>query len=184
MAKVAESIRMEASTAENYTNLLESVFLISRLPAWGTTLMARSTAKPKIHVVDSGIAARLLRLTPRRMATIEPTALAEFGHLLETFVVSELLKQASWLDGIAGHGHWRTYDGDEVGYVLERDDGAILAFEIKSGSRVPREALNSLRKLRGAIGSRLIAGIALYMGERSYTFEDRIHVMPIDRLWT
>ena len=183
IAKAAESIGMEPTTAENYTNLLEAVFLIARLPAWGTTLRARATAKPKIHIVDSGIAARLLRLTPTRMATLDPAALTEFGHLLETFVVSELLKQATWLDGIAGHGHWRTHDGDEVDIVFERDDGAVVAFEIKAGSRVPGEALIPLRKLRDASGRRFLAGIALCTGERSYTFDDRLHVMPIDRLW-
>lgn len=184
IAKAAESIGMEATTTENYTNLLEAVFLVTRLPAWGTTLRARATAKPKIHIVDSGIAARLLRLTPARMANLDPATLTEFGHLLETFVVSELLKQATWLDGIAGHGHWRTHDGDEIDLVVERDDGSILAFEVKAGSRVPGEALRPLRKLRDATGSKFHAGIALSTGERAYTYEDRIHVMPIDRLWT
>lgn len=183
IAKAAESTGMEPTTAENYTNLLEAVFLLSRLPAWGTTLRARATAKPKIHIIDTGIAARLLRLTPTRMATLEPAALTEFGHLLETFVVLELLKQASWLDGIVGHGHWRTHDGDEVDLVFERDDGAILAFEVKAGTRVPGDALRPLRKLRDATGPRFLAGIALCTGERTYTFDDRIHVMPVDRLW-
>ncbi|MBI1845087.1 MAG: ATP-binding protein, partial [Actinobacteria bacterium] len=182
IAKVAQSIGMDTTTAENYVNLLEAVFLLSRLPAWGATLRARTAAKPKVHMVDSGIAARLLRLTPNRMATLEPAALTEFGHLLETFVVGELLKQATWIDGIPAHGHWRTHDGDEVDLVFERDDGAVLAFEIKTGSRVPGESLRSLRKLREATGSRFLAGMALCTGDRTYTFEDRIHVMPIDRL--
>jgi predicted AAA+ superfamily ATPase len=183
ITKVADSIDMDQATAESYTNLLEAVFLVSRLPAWGTTLRARATAKPKIHVVDSGVAARLLRLTPARMAALQPVALTEFGHLLETFVVSELLKQESWIDGIAGHGHWRTYDGDEVDLVIERDDGAILAFEIKAGSRVPGESFGPLRKLRDAAGPRYLGGIALCTGRRTYTVDDRLHVMPIDRLW-
>lgn len=184
IARAAESIGMEPTTAENYTNLLEAVFLVARLPAWGTTLRARATSKPKIHVVDSGIAARLLRLTPDRLATLDPSALSEFGHLLETFVVSELLKQASWLDSVAGHGHWRTHDGDEVDLVFERDDGGIVAFEVKAGSRVPGEAFRPLRKLREATGTRFLAGIALCTGMRTYTFDDRLHVMPIDRLWS
>ncbi len=184
ISKAAQSIGMETSTADNYTNLLEVVFLISRLPAWGTTLRSRAAGKAKVHVVDSGVAARLLRLTPARMATLEPTALTEFGHLLETFVVGELLKQAGWIDGVAGHGHWRTHDHDEVDLVFERDDGAVLAFEIKAGGRVPGEALRPLRKLSLATGSPFLAGIALYTGDRSYTFEDRLHVVPIDRLWS
>jgi len=40
-----------------------------------------------------------------------------------------------------------------------------------------------LTKLRDAVGPNFRAGYALYLGERSYTFEDRIHVMPLDRLW-
>lgn len=184
ISKAADSIGMESSTAENYTNLLEAVFLITRLPAWGTTLRSRAAGKPKVHVVDSGIAARLLRLTPDRMATLEPAALTEFGHLLGTFVVGELLKQASWLDGIAGHGHWRTHDHDEVDLVFERDDGGVLAFEVKAGGRVPGDAFRPLRKLRDATPSRFLAGVALYTGDRAYTFEDRLHAIPIDRLWS
>lgn len=184
ISKAAESIGMDTSTAENYTNLLEAVFLITRLPAWGTTLRSRAAGKAKVHVVDSGIAARLLRVTPGRMAALDPAALTEFGHLLETFVIGELLKQASWIDGIAGHGHWRTHDRDEIDLVFERDDGAVLAFEVKAGGRVPGDALRPLRKLREATGSQFLAGIALYTGDRSYTFEDRLHIMPIDRLWS
>lgn len=174
---------MDQSTAENYVGLLEAVFLITRLPAWGTTLRSRAASRPKVHMVDSGIAARLARLTASRLTGVEPAALAEFGHLLESFVVSELLKQASWLDNVVAVGHWRTHDGDEVDLVLERDDGAVLAFEVKAGSRVPGDALRPLRKLRSALGDRLLGGVALYTGVRAYTAEDRIHVLPIDRLW-
>jgi hypothetical protein len=26
--------------------------------------------------------------------------------------------------------------------------------------------------------------VVLYLGSRSYTYEDRLHVMPLDRIWT
>ena len=67
-------------------------------------------ARPKIHVVDSGLAARLMRVTPAKLATLDSTALTEFGNLLETFVVGELRKQISWLDEPSASGHWRTQD--------------------------------------------------------------------------
>lgn len=137
-----------------------------------------------MHLGDSGVAARLLRLTPEKLAARSPTALTELGHLLETFVVGELLKQASWLDGLAGCGHWRTHDNDEVDLVVERDDGAIVAFEVKTSARVPGGDFRPLRKLRDAVGANFLAGVAPYLGDRSYTYEDRLHVMPVDRLWT
>ncbi len=103
---------------------------------------------------------------------------------METFVVAELLKEASWMDGIAGVGHWRTYDGVEVDLIVERDDGAVVAFEVKAAARVPGEDFRGLRKLREALGDAFLAGTVLYTGQRAYTFEDRLHAVPIDNLWT
>ncbi len=183
IARAASSVRLDERTAYSYLRLLEAVFLLYRLPAWGNTLTTRSTASPKIHILDSGVAARLLRLTPRKLAARNPTTLTEFGHLLETFVVTELLKQASWADWVSGAGHWRTRDGDEVDLVVERDDGALVAFEVKAAGRVPGEDFAPLRKLRDTTGDAFTAGVVFYLGARSYTFEDRLHVLPVDTLW-
>lgn len=76
-----------------------------RLPALGRTLRSRVSVTPKVHVVDSGLAARLLRLTPEKLAGLDPTAFTDFSHLLETFVVGEVRKQASWLDEPVTLGH-------------------------------------------------------------------------------
>ncbi len=180
----ASVLGMDRTVASDYLRLLEAAFLIHRLPAWGTTLRARAAGSPKIHLVDSGLAARLLRLSAERLEGKDATALTEFGHLLETFVVGQLVKQASWLGGIAGCGHWRTHDGDEVDLVVERDDGAVVAFEVKASARVPGEGMRSLAKLRDAVGPAFIAGVALYLGSRSYTFAERLLVLPVDRIWT
>lgn len=179
----AEQVGLTPDTAENYTRLLEDVYLVHRLPAWGKTLRARTVATPKVHIVDSGLAARLLRLSPAKLARRDATSLQQFGHLLETFVVLEVIKQCSWLDGVATTGHWRTHDGAEVDLVVEFDDGRILAVEVKADTSVAGRDLRGLRTLRDELGAAFVAGAALHTGERSYTPEDRIHVLPIDRLW-
>jgi len=122
-------------------------------------------------------------LTPQRLSLLEPAALTEFGHLLETFVVGEILKQVSWLDDVVNVGHWRTHDGDEIDIVLERSDGRVVAMEVKTGSRTTSGDLRSLRKFRDALGDRFLGGFLMNTGERSYSPEDRLHVIPIDRLW-
>jgi predicted AAA+ superfamily ATPase len=183
MASAGASVGLKADTAENYTKLLEAVFLVHRLPAWGRSLRARAVATPKLHLVDSGLAARLLRLSAGKLARREPTSLQEFGHLFETFVVGEVLKQVSWMEGISGVGHWRTHDGSEVDLVIERDDGGIVGIEVKAGSRVQDRDLAGLRILKGELGDAFVAGAVLHTGPRAYTVEERIHVAPADRLW-
>ena len=183
LSKASDGLAVDRTTIEQYVRLLEDLFLVQRLPAWGKTLRARASASPKVHIVDSGLAARLLGVSEAKLATLDPTMQSEFGHLLETFVVGELRKQVSWLDERVTTGHWRTHDGDEVDLVIEFDDGRVLAFEVKANERVSGEEFKGLRKLREALGDRLIAGVAFSTGARSYTYEDRLHVLPIDRLW-
>lgn len=182
-AAAGQAIGMEKSTAENYVKLLEAVFLVHRLPAWGTTLGSRITRQPKIHLVDSGVAAWLLNLTPAKMVQGDPAALTEYGHLLETFAIGEILKQVSWWDAPVIAGHFRTNAGHEVDLVLERDDGQVLAFEVKAGSRVHPEDLRGIRALKDRLGGRLAAAIILYTGSHAYEHEGGVMVLPLDRLW-
>jgi predicted AAA+ superfamily ATPase len=183
MAATGGAIGLDRSTAENYVKLLEAVFLIYRLPAWGTTLGSRNIKHPKVHLVDSGVMAWLLNLTPQKIAQAAPATLTEYGHLLETFAVGEILKQVSWSEAPVAVGYFRTESGDEVDLVLERDDGQVIAFEIKAGTRVGGEDLRGLRQLRDRLGARLQQAVVLYTGEHAYTQDGWITVLPMDRLW-
>jgi uncharacterized protein len=183
MAAVGGAIGLDRSTAENYIKLLEAVFLIYRLPAWGTTLGSRIVKHPKVHMVDSGVMAWLLNLAPQKIEQAAPATLAEYGHLLETFAVGEILKQVSWSDAPIASGYFRTEAGDEVDIVLERDDGQVIAFEIKAGSRVSGEDLRGLRHLRDRLGSRLQEAVVLYTGEHSYRHDGWIWILPLSELW-
>lgn len=183
VSKAMVGLPGERRTLDNYIRLLEDLFLVRRLPAWGTTLASRTGKSPKVHVVDSGLASHLLGITPKKVTPANPSASIEFGHVLETFVFGELSKQASWLDESVSLGHWRTRDGMEVDVVLEFSNGAVLAFEVKAGERLSTTDSRGLRALRDLLGPRLVAGVVLTTGARSYTLDDRIHVLPIDRLW-
>lgn len=183
LAPLAAASGIERSTTEHYVRLLEAAFVVYRLPAWGTTLRARASSKPKVHMVDTGVAGRMLRITADRLAAAHPQAMSELGHLLETFCVGEILKQVSWMEIPAQAGHWRTHDGDEVDLVLERDDGAVACVEVKAGERVPEKDFRGMRKLRDALGDRFLGGVVLHLGRHAYTAEERLHALPVDRLW-
>jgi uncharacterized protein len=183
IAATAQAVGMEKSSAENYLRLLEAVFLVQRLPAWGTTLGSRVARQPKVHLVDAGVMAWLLGLTPEKISSSDPAVLTEYGHLVETFAVGEILKQLSWWDAPYSAGHFRTAAADEVDLVVERDDGAVIAFEIKAGTRVHGEDLRGIRALRARLGSRLLSAVVFYTGAFTYTHDEGSIVVPLDALW-
>jgi len=184
IAKAGQAVGLENSSANRYATLLEATFMIQRLPAWGETLGRRLTAHPKVHVIDSGLGGWLLGLSAAKVNSRNPAALTEFGHLVETFAVGEILKQVSWANEVVTASHFRTETGDEVDLVLETWDGRVAGFEIKAGTRIKDPDLNGLRLLRDRLGDRFTGGFILNLGELAYRKEDKITVMPLSTLWS
>lgn len=183
IAQAARAEQLDPSVAGDYTQLLEAVFLVHRLPAWGTTLGSRVNLLPKIHLVDTGVGGWLLDLTIDGVARRLPSVLTDLGHLIETFAVNELLKQVSWLPGVIRTGHYRTHDGHEVDLVLQAVGGDLVGVEIKAGERITGADAASLARLRDRLGDRFRGGVVLHTGRFATELGDRIYSAPLDRMW-
>ena len=138
---------------------------------------------PKLHINDSGLLGYLLRFSQAKLKTKDATTQTEFGHVLETFAYGEISRQVELSDEVHLFGHWRTRDDVEVDLVIENTSGEVIAFEIKAAAGTDKTDFVGLRKLRAAVGSQFIGGYVLNLGPRSYTYEDRLHCISLDRLW-
>ena len=67
--------------------------------------------------------------------------------------------------------------------MLERDDGQVIAFEFKAGTRVSSEDLHGLRLLKDRLGPRLQESVILYTGEYAYKHDGWVQVLPLSQLW-
>lgn len=181
--EIARGLGADRNTIEDYLRLLEAVFLHHVLPAWGTTLLSRAASTPKVHFVDTGLASRLLRVTKEKLLAARPSALQQFGHLLETFVVGEIQKQAHWLEAPVDVGHWRTHDGDEVDLVIERVDGSVVAIEVKSAADVRADDLRGINALSRKLGHDQVTGVVLHTGRSGWRIGKNVLALPIARLW-
>jgi predicted AAA+ superfamily ATPase len=134
---------------------------------------------PKLHFVDSGLAAAMRRLDPESLGPDR----VSLGPLAETFVYSELAKQAGRsTDGISIH-HYRDHDGGEIDFILENWNREIVAIEVKAGATVRPEAFAPMRKLASALGDKFVAGIVLYDGRQRFRYGDKLWAAPIASLW-
>jgi len=182
-SRIGEAVGLQRSVVGDYVELLQSVFLVHQLEAFGRTLSTRVRHHPKVHLVDSGLAAHLLGVSSERLARRDPVALTEFGHVVETFAVNEILKQAGWCDELLRFSHYRTRDGQEVDLVVETADGRIAGVEVKSAAAVDAADFRGLKQLRDRLGGAFVGGVALHLGQHAYRYDDRLFALPLDRLW-
>jgi predicted AAA+ superfamily ATPase len=67
-ARIANDARLPETSLPGYLDLLETLYLIQVMPAWGDNLTKRVTGRPKVSLLDTGLAARLNHVTPAAMA--------------------------------------------------------------------------------------------------------------------
>jgi predicted AAA+ superfamily ATPase len=180
VAEISRVIDIPHTTLQRYLALLEATFLFQPLPAWSTNLGKRLVKSPKIHLLDSGLAAHLRGETEAKTLSLSPN----LGPLLENFAVQEIRKQLSWSRQAASAWHFRTATGDEVDLLLETPDGRIAGVEIKAASSVAQNDFKGLRRLAELTGTQFVAGVVLYLGENVLAFGDNQYALPIPALWT
>jgi uncharacterized protein len=155
------------------------VFLIKRVEPWFNNRLSRLVKTPKLHFLDSGLLAAILGATTERITADRSI----FGPLLETFVMSEILKQFGWLDDSRTLSHYRDKDKNEVDFVIENAAGDLVGIEVKSAAPVSGRDFKGLKKLADATGTAFKLGVVLYDGELSLPFGERMYAAPISYLW-
>jgi predicted AAA+ superfamily ATPase len=176
---VADRLQLHPDTVKSYTQLLETVFLVLRLPAWRPGLGAREVHSSKLHLVDSGMLAHLLTADERRIASDDQVT----GKLMENFVAMEIVKHRDCAQSDVRIHHYR--DGrDEIDLVLENRSGDIAAIEVKAGATLTARDWRALVKLRERVGGRFRAGIVIHAGRQTVPLGDRLWAIPLSGLWT
>ena len=176
---LSRSSGVPQTTLKRYLALFETVFLFNPLPAWSTNLSTRLIKSPKVHLIDTGLAAHLLGYNAKRLAA-NP---AVYGQLLESFVVGELNKLASWAEHRVKLYHYRTSTNREVDVVLENQDGRVIGIEVKAAAQADSRDFNGLRALAEDAADRFAYGIVLYSGEAVVSFGNVLQAAPISILW-
>ena len=139
------------ATVHRYLNLLETSYMLVRLPAYSVNRTKRLLKAPKLYWADPGLALHI--------AGGEPG-----GAHLENLVLGDLL---AWRDGRPQRAevlYWRTVAGDEVDFVIEAGD-ALLPIEVKAAARPRLRDAGRLRAFRREYPDQARAGLLLHTGE-------------------
>ena len=178
---IARSIGQNAVTAKNYRVLLHMMFLTFDVRPWFRNISKRLVKSGKGYIIDTSLLCHLQQINLNKVATHDPHV---FGHILENFVASELIKQLSSSKERADLYHFRTSDGKEVDFVLEHPNGTLSGIEVKARDAVSEADFHGLKELQKYTNQDFICGIVLYHGSKTVPFGDRLWAVPIDAMWT
>lgn len=141
MAAIARESAVGPKVVEDYVRVLEDLLIAVRLPIFTKRAKRRLVAHPKFYLFDAGVFQSIRPRGP--LDTPEEIQ----GPALETL----FLQQVRAVNDYPGLGYalhyWRTATGDEVDFVLYGARG-LVAFEVKTTSRVRPDDLRGLRRFR------------------------------------
>lgn len=175
---LGREVGVSGKTARGYVDVLERLFLIRVRRPWHVNLGKRQIKAPKLYLADPGLLAGLIGADARRVG--EDDGLC--GALFETFVATEIERQASWLPAAFSFWHYRDRDR-EVDVIAERPSGEIVGIEVKASATIRAHDFRGVAHLRERVGDRLVAGAVLYAGERTIPYGEGLWALPLSALW-
>jgi predicted AAA+ superfamily ATPase len=148
--ELGRDVALPQPTVHRWLSLLETSYLLVRLPAYAVNRTKRLIKAPKLYWGDTGIALHLAGAEPQ-------------GCHLENLVLQDLL---AWRDARLARaelGYWRTTLGEEVDLVIEAG-GQLLPIEVKATASPRLADCAHLRTFRAEYGSQARAGLLLHTG--------------------
>jgi predicted AAA+ superfamily ATPase len=179
-AELSRSSRLPQTTLKRYFSLLEMLFLVYRLPSWERNPGKRLVKAPKVFLPDCGLLAHLMNIPEERL--IAGPGLP--GGLVETYVLSELLKHLAFSTKGLTLWHYRTLSNIEVDFVLENRLGKLTGIEVKASGSVDSKDFKGLRHLKETEPQAFQRGIVLYSGREVVPFAADLFAVPLSMWWS
>lgn len=127
------------NTARTWLSVLETSYIVHRLPAWHTNIRKQVVKAPKLHFFDTGLLCYLLGIREPGQLRLHPLR----GAIFESWAVSEIFKAQVHRGMEADLFHYRETRGLEID-LLMAGSGALDVVEIKSGETISADFFKNL----------------------------------------
>jgi len=138
---------VDSKTIKDWVSVLETMHIIALLEPYSSNLSSRLIKSSKVYFLDTGLACRLQGWTGAEPILTSP----QQGPLFENLVFCEI-----WKANInEQHGwrlfHWRSRDGEEIDFVVERSPTDRIFIEAKVSPRRPPN-INAFPEIKKVFG--------------------------------
>lgn len=174
ISELARDAKLNVMTTSRYLSLMETSFIVSRMPPCLGNRSSRLIKSPKIYLSDTGLASHL--------AGIKSLDLNETlrGVFLENYVAQNLVGILSAYYPDARVTYWNIQGRYEVDFIVEIGSESI-AIEVKNGRRWQERDLTGIKAYLNST-KRCRAAILAYNGNDVVKLENKILAVPISLL--
>jgi len=183
-ATPGEDSKPAKDTATSYRDLLQRMWVLDPVDAWlpGASPLKRLAQSPKHHLVDPALAAHLVGVGEagllRGQGPVRGSGSTFLGALFESLAAQtvRVLAEVSR----AKVRHLRVQGGDhEVDLIVEREDGRVVAIEVKLSDTVRPGDVLHLNWLAAQAPDLVVDKVVLNTGSFAYRRKDGVAVIPL-----
>lgn len=116
VAELSREVGASVPTLKEWFSILERSMIVSLVQPFHANLAKRLVKMPKIYFLDTGLLCHLLGLDHSASLDRHPYR----GAIYENAVYSELMKRLAYLPGLPSVTFFRTHEGQEVDFIVER----------------------------------------------------------------
>ncbi|MBN1490366.1 MAG: ATP-binding protein [Phycisphaerae bacterium] len=160
-------------TAKAWLSILETSFIVTRLPPFHANIRKRLVKMPKLHFYDTGLLCWLLGLRSVDQLRQHPLR----GAIFETWVVSEILKHRANQGERGGIYFYRDRQGTEADVIVQFAHRYRIV-EAKAGHTIAPDMLHAARRVATALGPDQIHDIVVVYGGDASQDRTDARVLP------
>ena len=173
LTDVARDLGVAVNSIKAWLSVLEATYQVIVLRPYCANVGKRFVKTPKVYFADVGTLCHLARLKDPEHAASGPMG----GAIMETAVLSEIVRTLTHRGMEPRVYFWRTVAGTEVDFVVDTGRG-LVPIEVKL-SATPRPAMaGAIRTLQGDMGSTAMPGYVVHPGDIRLPLGSGVTALP------
>ena len=177
LTDVGRDLGVAVNTAKAWLSVLEASYQVIVLRPYFANIGKQLVKTPKIYFTDVGTLCYLAGLKDPNHAASGPLG----GAIMETAVLSEIVKAYTHRGINAQVYFWRTMAGTEVDFVVVTE-GGLVPIEVKL-SATPRSAMASaIKTFHKDFGDKALPGYVVHPGDIMLTLGPGVTALPFSML--
>ena len=177
LTDLAKDLGIAVNTAKAWLSLLEATYQVIVLRPYFANIGKRLVKRPKVYFTDVGTLCYLTGLKDPTHAASGPMG----GAIMETAVLSEIVKTLTHRGIDPRVYFWRTATGTEVDLVIETA-GKLVPIEAKL-STTPRPAMaSSIKTFQEDFGDKAMPGYVVHPGDVGLPLGAKVTALPFAEL--